>query len=107
MTDQYRVWDELVASKNCDLDKLQKEMLEKLNADPDNVDILWRVARLIYRKSLEVKTDLEIKAETLDSMKYLEKAVQLSPDNFDVNKWLANTYGKMALLETDVETRIK
>lgn len=107
MSDQYSVWDELVASKDCDLDKLQKDMLDKLNAEPDNVDILWRVARLLYRKSLEVKTDVEIKAGTLDSLKYLEKAAQLSPDNFDVNKWLANVYGRMALLETDVDTRIK
>jgi len=56
--------------------------------DADKSDILWRLARAAYYMSLATSSKEEKKKFHYESYGYLERALELDPDNFNVHRWL-------------------
>ena len=104
-----KAWDIEIARSNSDLNKLYNEMLNasKQQTGADNVEILWRLAKVTYMISMNMLDTKEIKEKTLEAMQYGEKAVNKDAGNYKANLWLASAAGKMALLEDNLQQKIR
>lgn len=110
-TDSYEMIDRELIKQPKDLAKVE-QMLKAANPTLDDPEILWRLGSVYYYKSLEMENEDEIKSRTLESFKFVQKAVQCLEekqcfDHFNSNKWYAIVNGKLALLEIDPNTKVK
>ena len=103
------IWDSEVDKKGADYEKLYIEMLaaSKDKKNDKNVEIWWRLAKVTYLTSLDSLADGVVRAKTLLSYDYADKAVRVDRENFQANLWLAITTGKMSIIELDVKQRTK
>ena len=103
----FQAWDREALSKTSDFEGLYQRMLRISKESPENVEIWWRMSFITYQTSLNYLDDDTIAAKTREALQYAEKAKQLDCNHFYANLWLASASGKLALMETGMETRIK
>lgn len=83
-------WDKDVDNAELEKKPLYEAMLAKLNEQPDNVDLLWRMIKvcLVVGDNMERnKNKTESKKFIEESLKYAQKAVEAHPDSMDAHKW--------------------
>ena len=103
-----QAWDKALNGPNPDYQKLYEEMLDaNKKSSADNVAILWRLAKVTYMVSLNTLDLKEIKEKTQEGLNYAQKVVNIDSNNFQGNLWLANTAGKLALIEESLEPKLK
>jgi len=102
-------WDRQLNQKGADYGKLSAQMHQAAEKDDgaNNVEILWRLAKVCFLHSLTTTSEGVITTRTLESYQYADKAVRISPQHFQANLWLANATGKIALIEEDGELYYK
>lgn len=107
----YRKWDEKLKQKHPDYDQIEKELLDAWMVDQNQPEIFWRLGSVVYSMSLDLFDTEEIKKKTIEAFRYVEKALKLFEENhlesFEAFKWSSITSGKLALIETDIEEKIK
>jgi len=70
-------------------------LLAALEKNPENVDILWRIARVYYELGMATFENQQQQGETYKKgWEYAEKAVKLAPDSADTNKWAGALLGR-------------
>lgn len=75
------------------------ELSKGLNEYPDDVDILWRIARAHFDIA-DQTADIEIhKAHLYPGIEAAKKALELNPSSARANHWYAVLIGKIGLLE--------
>ena len=83
-------WDIDFEDETKDKLSLYQAMVDKLNDDPENVELLWRLveACLVVADSFEKnKNKAEAKKYTEESLKYAKKSIEVGPKSFQAHKW--------------------
>lgn len=108
-------WDAEINSKTADFEKLYKELLTASKEPNANVEIWWRLSQVTFMVALNCTHKEccspgdhgEVTTKTEEAFNYAKKAVQMNPDHFNANLWMAYSSGKLALLASDMVNRIE
>ncbi|UYV77002.1 RMDN1 [Cordylochernes scorpioides] len=60
-----------------------------LNHDPDDSEVLWRLARCSYEISKSLTDSAAKKAKIEEGFKFITQALELNKNNFAIHKWYA------------------
>lgn len=88
-------------------EKLYEQIAQASKESPENVEILSRLAQATYSVSLNLTDPSEIKTKTVEALAIAEKVVAKDGNHFRGNLWKAMTSGKLALLGSSVQDKIK
>ena len=100
-------WDAELAGKSPNYEKLYNQMLQASKESPDNVEIWSRLAQITYMVSLDLADETSIKSKTLEGFQKAEKALSLDMNNFRANLWMAFIAGKLALIGSNRQVKMK
>ena len=103
----FQAWDREAASKPADYDNLYQMMMTISKESTESVEIWWRMAFITYQTSMNNLKEEVLKSKTQEALQYAERALRLDSEHFNANLWLASAAGKLALLEDNMETKIK
>lgn len=100
-------WDAEMAKSSANYEMLYEQIAQASKESPENVEILSRLAQATYSVSLNMTDPSEIKAKTAEALAIAEKVVAKDGNNFRGHVWQAMTSGKLALLGTTAQDKIK
>ncbi|KAH9391026.1 hypothetical protein TYRP_006617 [Tyrophagus putrescentiae] len=101
-------WDaEMANPKTANYEKLYEQMAQAAKGSPENVEIMWRLAYATYSLSLNLTDINDIKAKTTEAFNLAEKVVAIDSNHFQGNMWMAMTAGKLALIGSNIQAKIK
>lgn len=102
-----KAWDAAMSAKKPDAVQLCQQIQAAEEATPGNVELLWRVAFATYQVSLDSTDEASIKMKTNEAFAACEKALALDANHFQSNLWMAVAAGKLALLGSNLQARVK
>ena len=100
-------WDAELAGKSPNYEKLYNQMLQASKESPGDVEIWSRLAQITYMVSLNLTEETSIKSKTLEGFQKAEKALNLDMNNFRANLWMAFIAGKLALIGSNRQVKMK
>ena len=97
-------WDRALGRNNPDYTALYSQMksVARMRGSECNVELWWRLSAVTYGLSLNLDPATErdaCRVRTNEAKGYAERAIKISPRNFNANLWMAVAEGQLCLLE--------